>query len=509
MAYNKDTDYQALINKAVAKGDYKAAAQYEQQRNEKIAGLNATGTNKYNATTTNNYKGWLDDTDYGTIGKQQMALGASADDVLETYNNRYNKANGTIGLQQYANDEIQQEMWDYIMANQAQTLPPTFDYGSYQESKPTFESNYAAQIDAKLAEILNRDAFSYDVNSDPLYAQYAAMYGREGNRAMNDTLAAAAANAGGMNSYAVTAAQQANNYYAAQAADKVPELYQLAYEMYLDDIDLKVQDMGLLTQMDDTQYNRYRDTMSDWRDDRDFAYNMFRDEMGDYQWDQSFDYQKDRDKVSDNRWQTEFDYNVGRDQVSDAWRNQEWEYGVERDKLEDSRYDSETAYARAMELINAGVMPDAEQLAAAGLSSSQASLLIAAVKAAQVSKSSGGGGGGRGGSGGSGGSDDDDDGNGYTGGGGTTSTGANDPYAGTEYGNKDSNIWNRNGTGWIEIPGKGRFSFDEVQAYVHSGQVKESTTSNGLVKYEWNYDYNKKKTSSGGGGGGAGAAMSY
>lgn len=499
MAYNKDTDYQALINKAVAKGDYKAAAQYEQQRNEKIAGLNATGTNKYNATTTNNYKGWLDDTDYGTIGKQQMALGASADDVLETYNNRYNKANGTIGLQQYANDEIQQEMWDYIMANQAQTLPPTFDYSSYQESKPTFESNYAAQIDAKLAEILNRDAFSYDVNSDPLYAQYAAMYGREGNRAMNDTLAAAAANAGGMNSYAVTAAQQANNYYAAQAADKVPELYQLAYEMYLDDIDLKVQDMGLLTQMDDTQYNRYRDTMSDWRDDRDFAYNMYRDEMGDYQWDQSFDYQKDRDKVSDNRWQTEFDYNVGRDQVSDAWRNQEW-------AEENERYDNETAYARAMELINAGVMPDAEQLAAAGLSSSQASLLIAAVKAAQVSKSSGGGGGSSGGSsGGSKSKAEDDDDDGYV--------EVNHPK---EINGKPLDEYSDAAGNYAEMASMCEevYNSDGKEAVLDMLREAYSTGALNLNDYSvlftrYRDKADKKKTTVGGGGGGHGAALSY
>ena len=41
MAYDKNTDYQALIDAAVKKGDYAAAAKYEQQRNEKIADLNA------------------------------------------------------------------------------------------------------------------------------------------------------------------------------------------------------------------------------------------------------------------------------------------------------------------------------------------------------------------------------------------------------------------------------------------------------------------------------------
>lgn len=59
MAYDKNTDYQSLIDKAVANGDYAAAAKYEQQRNEKIADLNASGANTYGAAATSNYSGYL------------------------------------------------------------------------------------------------------------------------------------------------------------------------------------------------------------------------------------------------------------------------------------------------------------------------------------------------------------------------------------------------------------------------------------------------------------------
>ena len=38
--YDKNVDYQALINEAVAKGDMVAAANYERQRNAKIADMN-------------------------------------------------------------------------------------------------------------------------------------------------------------------------------------------------------------------------------------------------------------------------------------------------------------------------------------------------------------------------------------------------------------------------------------------------------------------------------------
>ena len=100
--------------------------------------------------------------------------------------------------------------------------------------------------------------------NDPLYQQYAKMYQREGDRAMKETLAEAAAGAGGMNTYAITAAQQANNYYNSQLNDKIPELYQLAYDMYINDKESKVQNLGILQNMDATQYNRYRDTINDY-----------------------------------------------------------------------------------------------------------------------------------------------------------------------------------------------------------------------------------------------------
>ena len=63
---------------------------------------------------------------------------------------------------------------------------------------PEFEETYKSdpRIDELLNQILNRDEFSYDVESDPLYQQYVQMYNREGDRAMRETMAEAAAGAG-------------------------------------------------------------------------------------------------------------------------------------------------------------------------------------------------------------------------------------------------------------------------------------------------------------------------
>lgn len=52
MAYDKSTDYSVLMNQAANQGNYGLAAQYEQQRNEKIAG------EKMNYSPTYNYQGY-------------------------------------------------------------------------------------------------------------------------------------------------------------------------------------------------------------------------------------------------------------------------------------------------------------------------------------------------------------------------------------------------------------------------------------------------------------------
>lgn len=82
-----------------------------------------------------------------------------------------------------------------------------------------------------------KPSFSYDMESDPVYQAYQKQYTREGKRATENALGAAAAATGGIPStYALTAAAQAGDYYASQLSDKVPELYQQAYNRYANDL---------------------------------------------------------------------------------------------------------------------------------------------------------------------------------------------------------------------------------------------------------------------------------
>ncbi len=199
------------------------------------------------------------------------------------------------------------------------------------ESAPSYTSRYQNQIDELTSAILNREAFSYDPETDPLYDQYKEQYTREGQRAMQDALGEVSARTGGLaSSYATTAAAQANNYYMAQLADKIPELYQLAYSMYMDEGDRLRSDLAMLQGMESGDYGRYQDRLGQYNTDRSFAYGL------------------NRDQVADQRYAQEWNYQVGRDQRSDQRYDREYADSRSDAAWEKERYANETAYDQAL-----------------------------------------------------------------------------------------------------------------------------------------------------------------
>lgn len=181
-------------------------------------------------------------------------------------------------------------------------------------SKPEYSSRYASQIDALLDSVLNREGFSYDLESDPLYQQYRKQYIREGDRAMRDTMGNAAALTGGYgSSYGTTAGSQAYDYYLSQLNDRVPELEQQAYQRWQDEGTALLNRLSLLQSLDDTDYSRYRDDVGDYYTDRNFKYQKDQDALSQRNWQDQFDYQKGQDALSQRNWQAEFDYQKAQD----------------------------------------------------------------------------------------------------------------------------------------------------------------------------------------------------
>ena len=114
-------------------------------------------------------------------------------------------------------------------------------------SQEPFRYTNESALQKALSAVANPDSFRYDAESDPLYQSYRKQYLREGERAASDALAKAAAATGGVpSSYAVTAAGEAEDYYASKLTDKLPELYQAAYERYGEDYARKLKALAAL-----------------------------------------------------------------------------------------------------------------------------------------------------------------------------------------------------------------------------------------------------------------------
>ena len=230
-------------------------------------------------------------------------------------------------------------------------------------TKPTYNATYDQQMQDLYDRIVNREQFSYDLNSDALYQQYADQYQLMGQQAMMDTMGQAATMTGGYgNSYASTAGNQAYQAYLQQLNDVVPELYGMAQDQYNAEGDKMLTQYAMLGDMADDEYGKYMD-----------SYN---------QWWQDVTYQQ---QLADTA------YNRG----YEDWLNS-YQMGVNAENTEYSKQQDE--YNKLVNLITStGYTPTAAELQAAGMSQDQATAYANYYNkqnATSSGKSSGGGGGG-------------------------------------------------------------------------------------------------------------------
>ena len=175
-----------------------------------------------------------------------------------------------------------------------------------------YQSTWQDQLNDIINRINNREDFSYDLNGDALYQQYKDQYTTQGKLAMMDTMGQAAALTGGYgSSYGQAVGQQAYQGYLQQLNDRIPELYQLALSQYNAEGDEMYNQASLLAGMEDQEYGRHRDLVSDYyteldrltgahNTERDYDYNQWYNNL-------MYQYQTDRDKIADEQWQAQFD----------------------------------------------------------------------------------------------------------------------------------------------------------------------------------------------------------
>ena len=144
-------------------------------------------------------------------------------------------------------------------------------YGNMNKTAGSgFQYDGQTEYQKLLDEVTGMGSFSYDPQNDPSYGALKKTYLREGERARDDALAKVSAATGGApSSYAVTAAQQAGDYYNTQFAGMVPTLEQNAYQRYLKDFSTKLGQLGAMDTDREFDYNAYLDSYDQQQD----AYN--------------------------------------------------------------------------------------------------------------------------------------------------------------------------------------------------------------------------------------------
>ena len=161
-------------------------------------------------------------------------------------------------------------------------------------SKPgAYQSRWDDELTSLYDQIRNRKKFSYDMGTDPLYQQYREQYQRLGRLAMQDTMGQAAALTGGYGStYGEQVGQQAYNAYLQNLNDIVPQLQQQAYQRYQDEGTDLYNQYSLVKGREDTDYGRYRDTVSDYYSDLSDARSAYNSErsLDQSQWEAMLNY---------------------------------------------------------------------------------------------------------------------------------------------------------------------------------------------------------------------------
>ena len=207
---------------------------------------------------------------------------------------------------------------------QSQTVIDAANYlKSLASNKPgEFSSENETLMDDFWNQLVGREKFSYDLNSDMLYQQAKDQYAALGKMAMQDTMGQASALTGGYgNSYASTVGNQAYQGYMQELNNNIPEYYQMALNQY----NQEGNDLYNLYSMARDQYlndySMYRDDVSDYYTDYANAYsdyiNLLNQDYNQYidrenrKWDsyvneQNLAYQKYRDEITDSQWEKNY-----------------------------------------------------------------------------------------------------------------------------------------------------------------------------------------------------------
>lgn len=301
--------------------------------------------------------------------KQVSTFPSPAPAIEETYTAPKEESN-PVKQEQSQNTQVQQEStpaaanpadFRYDPSGNSEYVQAMATLQQAQQNVPTYQGTYDQQLLDVYNQIVGRDKFSYNVNEDALYRQYADQYTMQGKLAMMDTMGQAAALTGGYgSSYGQAVGQQAYQGYLQRLNEVVPELYGMALDQHNQEGQNLLNQYSMLGQLRDTEYGRYQDAMDRYWQDVSYQKNM-----ADSAYDRGF-----------NEWYTA--QQMAKDADDTAYERGQDAYSKQQDA-----YDNLVSLMTGM-----GYSPTAEELTDAGMSQNQAQAFLDYYKAQTTPKGS-------------------------------------------------------------------------------------------------------------------------
>ena len=173
---------------------------------------------------------------------------------------------------------------------------------------PSYVGRYDDQINEIYNQITGRGNFTYDLDADALYQQYRDQYVNQGRMAMRDSMGQASALTGGYGStYGQAVGQQQYDAYLQQLNERVPELYDRAYQQYQDQGDRLLREYQMLLDKDSTDYNRYVDDYNRFLTERSYADSL-----------EEREYQRQQDALNKLNGLIQIGYSATEDEIQAA-----------------------------------------------------------------------------------------------------------------------------------------------------------------------------------------------
>ncbi len=173
---------------------------------------------------------------------------------------------------------------------------------------PSYVGRYDDQINEIYNQITGRGNFTYDLDADALYQQYRDQYVNQGRMAMRDSMGQASSLTGGYGStYGQAVGQQQYDAYLQQLNERVPELYDRAYQQYQDQGDRLLREYQMLLDKDSTDYNRYVDDYNRFLTERSYADSL-----------EEREYQRQQDALNKLNGLIQIGYSATEDEIQAA-----------------------------------------------------------------------------------------------------------------------------------------------------------------------------------------------